>query len=98
MAEEHTLKENATPSTKEPHAIIVHPTIEEVGMYEVSPLDHLAAKVDALSQKFDKRSISVVSPAPVSPPCEVSGIFGHTGVECQLGSCRAIFGRSRPFD
>jgi len=55
-------------------------------MYEISTLDHLATKVDALSQKFDKMRISVVTPALVSPPCEVYGIFGHTGVECQLGS------------
>ena len=24
--------------------------------------------------------------SPVSPPCKVYGIFGHTSVECQLGS------------
>ena len=28
----------------------------------------------------------IVTPAPVSPPCEVCGILGHTGVKCQLGS------------
>jgi len=39
--------------------------------------------VDTLFQKFDKLSVCVVTPAPVSPPCEV---LGHTGVECQLGS------------
>ena len=54
-------------------------------MYKISTLDHLAAKVDALFQKFDKMSISAVTPAPVSPPCEVCGVFGHTDVECQLG-------------
>jgi len=31
-------------------------------------------------------SISVVTPAPVSPPCEVCGVFGHTSIECQLSS------------
>ena len=31
-------------------------------------------------------SVSVVTLAPVLPPCEVCGIVGHTGVECQLGS------------
>ena len=31
-------------------------------------------------------SVSAVTHAPVSPPCEVCGIFGHTSVECQLGS------------
>jgi len=55
-------------------------------MYEVSTLDHLSAKVDTLFQKFDKLSVSVVTPAPVSPPSEVCGILGHTGVECQQGS------------
>jgi len=54
-------------------------------MYDVSALDHLNGKVDTLFQKFDKLSVSVVTPALVSPPCEVCGIFGHTGVECQLG-------------
>jgi len=44
-------------------------------MYEVSSLDHLSAKVDALFQKFDKMSVSVVTPSPVSLPCEVCGIF-----------------------
>jgi len=28
------------------------PSKKEAGMYKVSPLDHLAAKVDALTQKF----------------------------------------------
>ena len=55
-------------------------------MYEVSTLDHLSVKVDAHFQKFDKLTVSAVTPAPVSPPCKVCGIFGHTGVECQLGS------------
>ena len=62
------------------------PSKKETGMYEISSLDHLAAKVDALKQKFDKMKTSVVTPAPVSPPCEICGMFGHTGVECQLGS------------
>jgi len=54
---------------------------KEVGMYEVSALDHLSAKVDALFQKFDKMSVSAVTPAPVLPQCEVCGIVGHAGVE-----------------
>jgi len=36
-------------------------------MYEVSPLDHLAAKVDALTQKFEKLSINVISPSSILP-------------------------------
>jgi len=55
-------------------------------MYKVSTLDHLSTKLDTLFQKFDKLSVSFVTPAPVSPPCEGYGILGHTGVECQLGS------------
>ena len=47
------------------------PSKKEAGMYEVSALDHLSAKVDALFQKFDKLTISVVTPPPASPPCEV---------------------------
>ncbi|KEH19623.1 hypothetical protein MTR_8g465210 [Medicago truncatula] len=62
------------------------PSKKEAGMYEISSLDHIAVKVDALTQKFDKMNNSVVTHAPVSPPCEVCGMFGHTGVECQLGS------------
>jgi len=62
------------------------PSKKEAGMYEVSTLDHLFAKVDTIFQKYDKLSVSVVTPAPVSPPCDVCGILGHTGVECQLGS------------
>jgi len=34
-------------------------------------LDHLNAKVDALFQKFDKLTVSAVTPAPVLPPCKV---------------------------
>jgi hypothetical protein len=67
--------------------VVAHsPSKKKEGMYEVSALDHLNAKVDTLFQKFDKLSVSVVTPAPVSPPCEVCEILGHTGVEWQLGS------------
>jgi len=36
MAEERTLKEYATPSTEEPHAIIVYPTVEG-NNFEINP-------------------------------------------------------------
>jgi len=62
------------------------PSKKEAGIHEVSNLDHLAAKVDALTQKFEKMNVSAVTNAPVSPPCEISGIFGHIGVDCQLGN------------
>jgi len=55
------------------------PSKKEAGMYEISSLDHLAAKVD-------KMNTSVVRPAPVSPPCKVYGVFCHIGIDCQLGS------------
>jgi uncharacterized coiled-coil protein SlyX len=66
--------------------LLFHPLKKEAGMYEISSLDHLATKVDALTQKFDKMNTSAVTPAPVSPPCEVFGVFGHIGIDWQLGS------------
>jgi len=36
MAEEHTLKKYATPSTKEPHTIIMYPTVE-ANNFEIKP-------------------------------------------------------------
>jgi len=68
------------------------PSKKEAGMYEISSLDHLAAKFDALTQKFDKMNTCVVTPSPVSPPCQVCGVFGHIGVECQLGTVVYIQG------
>jgi len=62
------------------------PSMKEASMFEISSLDHLAAKVDALTQKFDKMNTSAVTPAPVSPPCEVCGVFIHIGIDCQLDS------------
>jgi len=55
-------------------------------MHEISSLDHLAAKVDALTQKFDKMNTSVVTSTLVSPPCKVCGVFDHIDIDCQLGS------------
>jgi len=55
-------------------------------MYEVSNFDHLAAKVDALTQKIEKMNVSPVTPTSVSPLCEICGVFGHIGVDCLLGS------------
>lgn len=37
---------------------------KEVGMCEVSTLDHLATKVNTLFQKIDKLIVSVVTPPP----------------------------------
>ena len=41
------------------------PSKKEAGMYEVSTLDHLAAKVDAFDQKFEKMNVSTVTPVPI---------------------------------
>jgi len=62
------------------------PSKKEVGMYEVSNFDDLASKVDALTQQIEKMNVSVVTPTCVSPPSEICGVFGHIGVDCQLGS------------
>jgi len=62
------------------------PSKKEAGMDKVSSLDHLAAKVDALTQKLDKMNTSAVIPTLVSPHCEICGVFGHIGVDWQLGS------------
>ena len=59
------------------------PSKKEAGMYEISTLDHLTAKVDALSQKFDKISVSVVTPAPVSPPCVSAVTPAPVSLSCQ---------------
>jgi len=44
--------------------------------------DHFNAKVDALFQKFDNLTVSVVTPTPVLLPFEVYGIFGHIWSYC----------------
>jgi len=36
MAEEHTLREYATPSTDEPHAVIVYPAVESIN-FKIKP-------------------------------------------------------------
>ena len=73
-------------------AITAPSSQKEPGKYEVSSFDHLASKVDALFAKFDKLSINAVSPSsstPPSVPCEICGIVGHIGAECQLGMSTA---------
>jgi len=62
------------------------PSKKEAGMYEISTIDHLAAKVDALAKKLEKINVSAVTPTNASPPWEICGVFGHIGVDCQLGS------------
>jgi len=66
------------------------PSKKEAGIHEVSNFDHLAAKVDALTLKFEKMNISAITNAPASLPCEICGITGHIGVDCQLGNANGI--------
>ena len=40
---------------------------KEADIHEVSNFDHFAAKVDALTLKFEKMNVSAVTNAPVSP-------------------------------
>jgi len=54
-------------------------------MNEISSFDHLSAKVDALSQKFDNINISAVTPTSIFPPCGACGISGHTSIDCKPG-------------
>jgi predicted choloylglycine hydrolase len=56
-------------------AINSSPSKKEAGMSEISNYDHLAAKVDALTQKFEKLNVSAITSAPTSPCCEICGIF-----------------------
>jgi len=72
--------------TNERTITIFSPSKKEASMNENSSFDHLSAKVDALTQKFDRMNISAVTPAPISPPCKICGIFGHASIKCQLGS------------
>ncbi|XP_058742467.1 uncharacterized protein LOC131614954 [Vicia villosa] len=55
------------------------------GMYEISSLDRVNAKVDALTQKIENLTIEpVAAVAVVSPNCEICGMSGHAAPECQL--------------
>ena len=55
------------------------------GMYEISGLDHIHAKVDALTQKLDNLAITPpATVAAVTPNCEICGNPGHAAQECQV--------------
>ncbi|XP_058745952.1 uncharacterized protein LOC131618812 [Vicia villosa] len=55
------------------------------GMYEISSLDRVNAKVDALTQKIENLIVApVAAVAAVSPNCEICGVFGHAAPECHL--------------
>ena len=54
-------------------------------------IDHIASKVDALLAKFDKLSVNAASSSTPSSSssCEICGVVGHIGTECQLGASTA---------
>lgn len=54
-------------------------------MYEISSLDHVNAKVDALTQKIENLTVGpTTTVAFVTPNCEISGIAGLPAPECQF--------------
>jgi hypothetical protein len=40
----------------------------------------------ALTQKFETLNVNAINSTSASPSCEICGISGHVGVDCQLGS------------
>jgi len=69
--------------TDEKTLTISSPSKKVAGMNEISSFDHLSAKVDALSKRFD--NISAVTPTSVLSPCGACSIFGHTSIDCKPG-------------
>jgi hypothetical protein len=57
----------------------------EGGMYEISSLDHVNAKVDSLTQKIENLTITpATTVAAIAPNYEICGVPGHAALECQL--------------
>lgn len=55
------------------------------GIYEVSNLDHVDAKMDALTQKVESLVINpTTTVVAVQPECEICGTPGHVTAECSL--------------
>ncbi|MCI93207.1 hypothetical protein A2U01_0114505, partial [Trifolium medium] len=54
-------------------------------MYEVSGIDYVNAKVDAISHKLESLTLTPTATiAAEQPNCELCGVPGHTPSECQL--------------
>lgn len=54
------------------------------GMYEFSGIDHVNAKVDALTQKIESLTITPMATlAAVAPSCDICGVPRHNVSECQ---------------
>ena len=55
------------------------------GMYEISSLDHVNAKVDALTQKIENTTITPTTiVVVVALNCKLCEVLGHATPECQL--------------
>ncbi|CAJ2645242.1 unnamed protein product, partial [Trifolium pratense] len=55
------------------------------GMYEVSGIDHVNAKVEALTQKLESLTLPTTSTvAAIQPNCEVCGVPGHVPSDCAI--------------
>lgn len=55
------------------------------GMYEVNGINHVNAKVDALSKKIESLTITPAATiVVVTLNCEICGVPGHITSECQL--------------
>ena len=55
------------------------------GMYEISDLDNVHAKVDALTLKID--NLTAIPPAivaAITPNCKICGVPGHLVTECKI--------------
>ena len=52
------------------------------GKYDVEVLDIIVAKVDALTQKFDRMNVNAMRVSNVS--CKIYRCNGHGAIECQL--------------
>ncbi|XP_045802133.1 uncharacterized protein LOC123895695 [Trifolium pratense] len=55
------------------------------GIYEVSGIDHVNAKVEALTQKLESLTLPTTSTvAAIQPNCEVCGVPGHVPSDCAI--------------
>ncbi|MCI67675.1 retrotransposon gag protein, partial [Trifolium medium] len=55
------------------------------GMYEISSIDHINAKLDALTQKIEGLTTApTATVAATTQNCELCGVQGHTIAECQM--------------
>ncbi|XP_045802576.1 uncharacterized protein LOC123896203 [Trifolium pratense] len=63
----------------------VEKTQTKGGMYEISNMDHINAKLDALTQKIETlTNAPKATVAATTQNCELCGVQGHAIAECQL--------------